>query len=183
MYLNLSSINSKKAMSTTSFLPPRGIFVPTQIIFHPELPSASLVTWIQLRCLAWRGWSTPPLSIAELASLTGIHPARLQRHLAQLAELSTLSWRTLRDGKVIVSFPADTATQPDSYEEAHYTPVGSTSVNKKIDTTDHASYFPRQILGYLAYPEDQEEYSPVEDHGNSIAIKIEDPCFTSSPHY
>ena len=85
-------------------LPPRGIFIPTHMIFNTQFPPAVLVTWIKLRCLAWKGWITPPLSIPELASLIGIHPTRLHKHLSQLLEISALSCRTTQGGKLILSF-------------------------------------------------------------------------------
>ena len=90
-----------------TLLPERGIFVPIQMIFNTQLPSAVLVTWIQLRCLAWKGWVTPPLSLDELASLVGIHPARLNRHLSQLQGISALTYRSAGNGKLILSFPAE----------------------------------------------------------------------------
>ena len=84
--------------------PPRGIFVPTHIIFHPELPAAVLLTWIKLRSLAWDRWETPPISLPQLAAYVGIHPARLNRHLAHLQEISALLYRNADREKVVISF-------------------------------------------------------------------------------
>jgi len=43
------------------------------MIYHPQLPPAVILTWIQLRGLAWGGTVTPPLRMQELAALTAKH--------------------------------------------------------------------------------------------------------------
>lgn len=147
---------------TQPLLPPRGIFVPTQMIFNQQLPSAVLVTWIQLRCLAWAGWVTPPLSISELAAIIGIHPARLHRHLSQLQDISALSWRTTGYGRLIVSFPEEPAAKTENQAVAPILP-GSTILNSQNrEFPDFPSYFPPQILGYLSFQEDQDGFSDLE---------------------
>jgi len=126
------------------------------MVFYPDLPSAVLVTWIQLRCLAWAGWVTPALSISEIASLIGIHPTRLNRHLSQLQGISALSCRTVGDGKIIVSFPEE----PDlKTENQTVDPILSDSTiisSQNRESPETASYFPDQILGYLSFQDDQE---------------------------
>ena len=146
---------------THSLLPPRGIFVPTHMIFNHDLPSAVLVTWIQLRCLAWDSWVTPPLSISELAALTGIHPARLHRHVSQLQSISALSWRSAEQGKIILSFPEDPIVESRNHVESQN--LGSSSfLNSEVrEAPDPPSYFPPQILGYLSFQEDEEELQEV----------------------
>ncbi len=88
------------------------------MIFDPQLPAAVLVTWIQLRSLAWAGWATPPLSISELASLAGIHSARLNRHLSQLQDISALTCRNAGNGKIVVTFPEEPTVLPENQAEA-----------------------------------------------------------------
>ena len=138
-------------------LPPRGIFVPTHMIFHPQLPSAVLVTWIQLRCLAWDGWATPPLSLSELAALIGIHPPRLDRHMSMLESIAALSWRTSGHGKIILTFPYEPIGVPENHVDARNR-AGSTllSSDDRKSLEPHF-YFPPQILGYLSIQEDYEE--------------------------
>jgi hypothetical protein len=130
------------------------------MIFHPQLPSAVLVTWIQLRCLAWDGWVTPPLSIPELASLIGIHPARLNRHLSQLQGISALSWRAVGHGKIIVAFPEEPFVVPENQTE-NRNHAGSTFLSSE-DQESPPSYFPPQILGYLSIKENQEVSSDID---------------------
>jgi len=142
-----------------SQLPPRGIFVPTRIIFDTQLPSAVLVTWIQLRCLAWRGCATPPFSIPELASLIGIHPARLQKHLAQLQDDSALACQSAQDGKLILSFPEEPPTKTEQQNEPAHIPDLVTPNSPPRTSPETSSYFPDRILGYISYQEEQE---PVE---------------------
>ena len=52
-------------------LPPRGILVSPRMIYYPQLPPSVILTWIQLRGLAWGGTVTPPLCMQELAEVTG----------------------------------------------------------------------------------------------------------------
>ncbi len=149
-------------------LPPRGIFVPTRMIFNQQLPAAVLVTWIQLRCLAWSGWATPPLSIPELASLTGIHPARLNRHLSQLEEISSLSCRTGVTGKIIISFPEDPIAIPESHAEDRNHVDSTLPSSEQHASPGPSSYFPRQILGYLSFQEDLDEFSDDDLSDNNL---------------
>lgn len=142
-------------------LPPRGIFIPTHMIFNTQIPPAVLVTWIQLRCLAWRGWVTSPLSISELASLIGIHPARLHRHLLQLHDISALSWRIAGNGKLIVAFPEEPSVETKNQAGD---PTFLNSQDKESPVPP--SYFPRQILGYLSYQDDQDGFDDLIDHGD-----------------
>jgi hypothetical protein len=140
-------------------LPPRGIFIPTHMIFNTQLPPAVLVTWIQLRSLAWSGWVTPPLSIPELASLISIHPARLYRHLSHLQDISALSCRTTQDGKLILSFPEEPTAKTDNQAAASIHPGSTVPNSQDRESLDLNSYFPTQILGYLAYQENPEGYA------------------------
>jgi hypothetical protein len=146
-----------------TLLPERGIFVPTQMIFNSQLPSVVLVTWLQLRCLAWRGWDTPPMSIPELASFIGIHPARLNRHLAQLQDNSALACRTTGDGKLILSFPAVKSANADNPPLSPGL-SGAPGLNSKDrESSKSSSYFPTQIMGYLSFQKDRDEFDePVE---------------------
>ena len=155
-------------MISQSLLPPRGIFVPTRMIFNQQLPAAVLVTWIQLRCLAWSGWNTPPLSIPELASLTGIHPARLNRHLSQLEEISSLSCRTVVNGKIIISFPEEPTVIPESHVEDRNHAESTLPSSEQHASPDPPSYFPRQILGYLSFPEEMDGFSDDDLTDNNL---------------
>ena len=143
------------------------------MIFHSQLPAAVLVTWIQLRCLAWKGWHTPALSIPELASLTGIHPARFQRHLSQLQSISALSIHITGDGKFILSFPEESFVREQN-EVKNQNPVTSFLPNSAhTEMPDQSSYFPDQILGYLSYPEEQEQSTIPEHSLNGDAVRVE----------
>jgi hypothetical protein len=99
------------------------------------------------------------LSLPKLASLIGIHTARLQRHLAQLQDLSALVCRNAGDGKLILSFPEEPT--PKSKNQAASTDLSYAAMHNTRDqeTPASASYFPTRILGYLSYQDDEE---PVE---------------------
>jgi len=162
-------------MTIRSLLPPRGVFVPTDMIFHSQLPSAVLVTWIQLRCLASDGLVTPPFSISELAALIGIHPARLHRHLSQLEDISALSWHTEKNGKLIITFPQESFHAPNPPVETPAVSIHTILHTLNTSSATYASYFPARILGYLSYDEDEYELlSPSEPAGGKDRqVKIE----------
>jgi hypothetical protein len=144
---------------THSLPPPRGIFVPTHMIFNSQLPPAALVTWIQLRSLAWDGWVTSPLSISELAALTGKRQSMLYRHMSQLRHLSALSWRSTGLGTIIVSFPEELSGMPNK-QAGPLNILDSTILNSQNrELPDPPSYFPPRIMGYLSFHEDQEAFS------------------------
>jgi hypothetical protein len=151
-------------MTSPTHLPPRGIFVPTQLIFHPDLPATVLVTWIQLRGLAWDGWVTPPLTLSEIAAQLGIHPARLNRHLAQLQELSALSCHTIDNGNMTITFPDEPAFLPGKREDVRKPSHACISSPMDEPAPTINSYIPARILGYLSYEEDEEDFLyPVKD--------------------
>ena len=147
---------------TRPLLAPRGIFVPTHIIFHSQLPASMRVTWIQLRCLAWDGWSTPPLTLPELASLIGLHPTRLYRHLSQLKRITALSWRTENNGKLIVSFPGEPPATPQEQVDIAASPAVTSPDTGHSSLPVLDSYFPRRILGYLSFEADQDTYTNLD---------------------
>jgi len=89
-------------------LPPRGVFVPTNLIYALNIPGPMLKTWIRLRGLAWRTGHTPPMTAEELRQYTGICPSALYDHMTFLRACGALRWRPLGDHKLIVTFdPAD----------------------------------------------------------------------------
>jgi hypothetical protein len=157
-------------------LPPRGIFVPTTLIFHADLPPAPLRTWMQLRCLAWTGWSTPPLTVAELASHLGIHPARLSRHLAQLKDSLALSWRIAGNEKIIITFPEKFTGLQDGQGDTQSYAKPVTHTIERPETHNSASYFPAKILGYLSYEDD----APENQTNDEIFIPQSYPQFAAS---
>jgi hypothetical protein len=167
-------------LTQPSPLPPRGIFIPTTMLFHSELPSAVLLTWIQLRALAWKGWSTPPLSLSELASLIGIHPNRLEKHLANLQGLAALSLRSDGNGKLVVSFPEPPALKPAQPAMRSGLPTPSPSSILTKEASSPASYFPRQILGYITYS-DKPDIPAQQDDASQISAEAAKPSASLDP--
>lgn len=70
-------------------LPPRGIFVSTRLLFDRRLSSALKETTLQLMALAWGSSElcTPPVSLAQLAELTGKGERTLRGHLLTLEKM------------------------------------------------------------------------------------------------
>jgi hypothetical protein len=178
--LNYFKNKSGKAMMTSALLPPRGIFIPTHMIFNPQLPPAVLVTWIQLRCLAWRGWDTPPFSISELATLIGIHPNRLHKHLSHLKDISALSWRTAGHGKLILSFPEEPSAKPEKHAVPSNFPDTRIQNSEIQELPDSPSYFPSRILGYLSFQEDQEAFSYLPSIYFNPPSEPDNPCYNEN---
>ena len=114
--------------------PPRGIFIATQVIFHPALSPALKDTLLRLMALAWAsgGHFTPPLSYAQLAALTGRSLRSLHAHLSELRDTyAALRLQRAGDGNFIIVFhdavlpfqktPFDCKSlhQPDQEEEVN----------------------------------------------------------------
>jgi hypothetical protein len=96
---------------TRPLLPPRGVYVPARMIYDAQLPPALILTWIQLRGLAWGGMVTPPLRMQELAALTGKCQATIYGHMSQLRRMSTLNWCSTGQGTIIVTFAGKTGEE------------------------------------------------------------------------
>lgn len=161
------------AILTHRLFPPRGIFIPNEIIFNTQLSPAVILTWIQLRCLAWDGGTTPPLSIPELASLLGIHPNRLSRHLYQLHDISALSWRIANHIKVTISFPEIPAPDVEHFETTRHPADSGLLSGLDRGTPAPHSYFPRQIMGYLSNQEGMDVYSHPDDPEGLVIEQVE----------
>jgi hypothetical protein len=135
--------------------PSQGVLVPSHLIFHSELPAPVLVTWIQLRCLAWEGRTTPPMKIPEFAAFLGIHPSRFYKHLCHLRDISALSWRSAGHEKIIISFLEEQTSKDENLANMHH-PIGSSNLYPADQVKPApASYFPFRILGYLSYDDDE----------------------------
>lgn len=138
-------------------LPPHGVFIPTKMIFYPQLPPSVLFTWIQLFCQAWDGGITPPLSIQQLVQITGRNQATLYRHLSWLKSTSALRWCSSSDGRIIISFHDNLIEKSKpSVRFPSLIETNATNSNNR-DISRPANYFPPKILGYLSYQEDQTE--------------------------
>lgn len=88
-------------------LPPRGLFVPTALIFDKELPAAAKDTAVQLRALGWGKDETPALSITQLEELTGKSQSTLYGHMRLLRLRGALRWRSAGTTEIIVAFEPD----------------------------------------------------------------------------
>jgi hypothetical protein len=142
---------------------PRGVFVPTPLIFNPQLPNAALVSWIKLRSLARRGFATPAMSLPELAAQLGIHVTRLSKHLAQLQDLSVLAIREAGHEKIILTFPQETTSlQNPQTEPQDSSKIAQNSIQAREGVLQN-SYFPKRILGYLSYDDEQDPFGIEND--------------------
>ena len=143
-------------MMLPALLPPRGIFIPTQTIFHLKLPPSVLLTWIQLRSLAWDGCVTPPLRIQELTQITGKNQATLLNILSRLKSISSLDWCSTGNGRIIISFPDELSDKPKRSVDILNLPDFKVDNSETRKVPEPAFYFPAKILGYLSYQEDDD---------------------------
>jgi hypothetical protein len=92
---------------TSPLKPPRGLFVPGEVIFDSNLAPSLRDTLIQLLALAWQaqGHSTPLLSYEVLTALTGKSKRTLQGHIAALRNNhAALRLQIAGSGEFIVLF-------------------------------------------------------------------------------
>lgn len=68
----------------SSPLPPRGAFISSRVIFHPDLTPPLRDTLIQLLALARGGRETPPLTLQQLTLLLGKPRSTLWGHISDL---------------------------------------------------------------------------------------------------
>jgi len=83
-------------------MPPRGVFVPSSILYDKEMPSALRDTYLQILGLSWGKKETPELSVKQLSSLLGKSQATIYGHLASLRDRCALRWRNAGEGTIIV---------------------------------------------------------------------------------
>jgi len=89
-----------------SLLPPRGVFLPTWLIFDRELPAFLRDTLAQLMALGWAspGHELPPVSYDQLADLMGKSVSTIYSHFAVLRAYHTaLRLRGAGNGLIIVT--------------------------------------------------------------------------------
>ena len=86
-------------------IPPRGVFIPSQLLYDKSLSPVIRDTYFQLLGLAYGKTETPPLSHSQLSEITGKAISTLRGHLAILRDRDALRWRTAQDSSIIISFP------------------------------------------------------------------------------
>jgi hypothetical protein len=125
---------------TRPLLPPRGLFVPTWILYDRSYPPAQAHTRLQLRGRAWGRSETPELSMAQLSALTGKSPSTLYGHLALLRSKAALRWRPSRQGTFIVAFDQGQDFAPDSKkpEAPALSPPGMDRDESKQESAERA---------------------------------------------
>lgn len=100
-----------------TLLPPRGVFVPTKILFDKSFTPTVRDTAAQLLALSWGSKETPPLSFEQLKEITGKSIPTLYGHLRLLRIRGALRWRTGGNSTFIFSLMLDSA--PEETEAAN----------------------------------------------------------------
>ena len=158
-------------------LPPRGVYIPTRMIYNLQMSPALILTWIQLRGLAWSGKVTPPLRLQELAALTGKCQATNYGHMSQLRAMSALSWRSTGQGTIIVAFPDKPSIQLHPVEIPLTIPdlpiPDSTILDSAIlESARPPSLSPLADPDLFPFPEDQEQDEIRESDPNDEKTNI-----------
>lgn len=98
-----------------------------------------------------------------------------------LQDISVLSWRTKKNGKVILSFPEEPTITAENHADTQNL-TGSavlSSVYRELPAPQ--SYFPRQIMGYLSNQDDQDEFSQINNSADSKFLRnVVERCFINS---
>lgn len=86
----------------------RGVFIPIEILFCPQVAPAILHTWAQLRGLAdENGEVRLKNGMQELVQITGKVKQTLYGHLASLRDMRAFSAVSSKDGELFVKFSDD----------------------------------------------------------------------------
>ncbi|MFN2160028.1 MAG: hypothetical protein ACK2TW_08770 [Anaerolineales bacterium] len=165
-------------------LPPRGVFVPSELIYNPSLSSHPLRTWIQLRGIAWGKSETPQLSMGQLQEILGKSRSTIYGHMALLRSRGALRWRPSENGTLIVSFPASLPEFPDSGSEsskpdmpAPHTPnINLPDLKKSESETPVPDSGLAKIRTLIS-----QQMSTVNFPGESSGSNREIPCRDTSP--
>jgi hypothetical protein len=112
------------------------------------------------------------MSISELASLIGIHPNRLHKHLSHLWEISALSWRITQGEKLVLSFPEEHTVKAENHASAQIFPGSTLFYSQDRETDANPSCFPPQILGYLSYQEEPKGFSALESREDLMIERV-----------
>jgi hypothetical protein len=114
---------------TRPLIPPRGVFVPSKIIFDLELLAPVRDTAVQIIALAWGKNETPPVSFQELATLTGKSIPTLYVHMGVLRDKGALRWRTSGTATIIVEL-LDGMKEPEDSSQLELLDPSSISLIK-----------------------------------------------------
>jgi hypothetical protein len=126
------------------YLPPRGVWTPTAIAYDKEISAAALNTWIKLKGLAWENGSTPEITMNDIQQITGKGHSVIYGHMTLLRAKGALRWRSIENGKLVVSFDTDDvySEKPEWYSEKpeyadYHNPNTSLSIDSSIPPKDN----------------------------------------------
>jgi len=130
---------------------PSEVFIPSGMIFDPDLPPTVRMTCIKLYTLTRNPRIIPGLQSGELATLLGKSRRTLFRHLSMLQARSYLEWHSDGKGGITLLFKSGEDEIPvhdPAIEGAEY------ARNNPSKYPEHQPYFPKRIMGYISYEDD-----------------------------
>jgi hypothetical protein len=123
-----------------SLLPPRGVYIRTNLLFSSDIPEPVLFTLFQLIALAWGNPArlTPPISYQALSDLTRKGVRTLFGHLAVLRnKYSALHLQTIGDGTFVVEL-AEWVLPPEKPAKEHCNSLQLPVKEKEEDSMDES---------------------------------------------
>ena len=154
-------------------IPPRVVIIPVAIKYDRDIAPVMRDTWEQIYGLAWEsGYEhPPPLTVKEIAALTGKTASTIYGHLASLRDRDALRWNTAEDGKIIVHFDGHIYTVPKGESGANsenlerlinikvLNPESESimidSDFKSAPTIENAVSLYREVTGHFTFPPGQ----------------------------
>lgn len=127
---------------------PSEVFIPSGMIFDPDLPPTVRMTCIRLYTLSRNPRIIPGLQIGELATLLGKSRRTLLRHLSMLQARSYLECHSDGKGGITLQFKSGEDEIPvhdPGIEEAEH------ARENQSKFPEHRQYFPPRIMGYISY--------------------------------
>jgi len=130
---------------------PSEVFIPSGMIFDPDLPPTVRMTCIRLYTLSRNPHIIPNIHLKELAALLGKSRRTLLRHLSMLQARSYLEWHSDGKGGITLLFKLREDEIPvydPGIEEAEL------ARNNPSKFPEHRPYFPNRIMGYISYEDE-----------------------------
>jgi len=130
---------------------PSEVFIPSGMIFDPDLPPTVRMTCIRLYTLTRNPRIIPGLQLGELATLLGKSRSTLLRHLSILQARSYLVWHSDGKGGITLQFKSGEDEIP-----VHKPGIEETELARENQSKfpEHRQYFPPRIMGYISYEDE-----------------------------
>lgn len=136
-------------------IPPRGVFVPSKLLFDGHLPQEKRMppvvrdTAVQLMALSWGKDETPPISLSEFSELTGKSIPTLYAHMGLLRLWGALRWRPSGNATIIVELldglrPVGNSENSEVPDSLNHPSIKSTRTRIKTSDSENSEILENQ---------------------------------------